>query len=327
MNRKLGRNGGRASVYSVVIVISALGGANAWGQTPTVPWSPPATTTPAPATPPETIPVAAPAPTVAPTSESTSTQTVPAITPNNAPSGTEPPKDVAPAQTPAPTPVTAPVTVVPVTRPRVITVVSSPVETPPVPRKTRYPFGLFLDFSPLWQTSRAFDLFSNRDLSLRTGLTIEADLLEVDEGTYLSVDLNGSFENASDVVLGNFDTELSVANIAGGLRLRKEFWSVVGAHVIALGGASHIETRFDEGRESDAWVPTAQLGAGLSGMLPNSKRVQPGLLVEGGYFLSGSTDLTLKSSVIDGALAQQTTALGSVERSGPYLRFSIFARY
>jgi hypothetical protein len=160
------------------------------------------------------------------------------------------------------------------------------------------------------------------------GLSAEVDLVEIAEKTFLSVDLGGSYENASDTILSDsLKSELTVASAATGLRLRKDWCKVFGTHVAALGGASRITTNFDDGIASKHWVPTAQLGAGVTAMLPGATKVRPGLLVEGGYFLSGSADLTLKSAVGDAALAHLNTSLGTLERSGPYLRFAIFTRF
>jgi hypothetical protein len=194
-------------------------------------------------------------------------------------------------------------------------------------RKTRFPFALFLDVSPLSQKSRGYDLFSKQDASVRTGLTLEADIAEISDQMYVSVDLGGSVESASDTVLGNFTTDLNVANVGGGLRLRKEFLSILATHVSVLGGASRIATNFNEGRESTDWVPTAQVGGGISASIPNVRTVKPGLLVEGGYFLSGNTELVMKEPVIEGAISRQSANLGTLERSGAYLRIAAFLRY
>jgi hypothetical protein len=200
---------------------------------------------------------------------------------------------------------------------------ASPLEV----RKTRFPFALFLDLSPLSQRSRGYDLFSKQDVSLRTGLTLEADIAEIADQMYLSVDLGGSIESASDRVLGNLTTELNVANVGGGVRLRKEFLSILATHVNVLGGASRIATSFNEGRESSDWVSTLQVGGGISATIPNAKTVKPGLLVEGGYFLSGGTELVMKGTVVEGAIPQQFANLGTLERSGAYVRIAAFLRY
>jgi hypothetical protein len=130
---------------------------------------------------------------------------------------------------------------------------------------------------------------------------------------YLSFDLGGSVESASDTVLGNFTTDLNVANVGGGVRLRKEFLSILATHVNVLGGASRIATNFNEGRESTDWVPTAQVGGGISASIPNVKTVKP--------------ELVVKDPVVEGAIPRQSANLGTLERSGAYLRIAAFVRY
>jgi len=206
-------------------------------------------------------------------------------------------------------------------------------QVPPVaavpqgPPKTRFPFGLFLDISPLWLRSRGYDLFSKNDISTRIGLTMEADVLELPKKTYLSVDVNGSIENASDKVMGGLSTELSAMNLGAGARIRRDWHPLFSTHAIALGGVSRLKTTLGSGDANIHWLPAIQIGAGISSSLPGDAKVRPGVLVEGGYYLSGSADLRLTSSNVDNAIAQQSASLGSLNRSGAYLRFAIFARY
>jgi hypothetical protein len=312
----------RECAWGGVLLVSVFGASNAFGQAP-APAAAPAT--PASASAPANVTPFTGEATGAPTAT-----TAASVTPVDASLAQQPSSNVASA--PVAIQQTQPVVTATgdkrLREPRVIaSPISAPEPPPSEPPKTRYPFALFLDISPLWQTSRAYDLFSKHDVSIRTGLTAEADLFELAKQTWLSVDLGGSFENASDTVLGSLETEFNTVNLAAGLRLRRDFWPVFGAHVVALGGASRVQTSFDEGNESKQWVPTAQLGAGVTGMLPGATKVRPGLLVEGGYFLSGAADLTLKSAVVEDSLTRETTNLGTLERSGAYLRFSVFARY
>jgi hypothetical protein len=195
-------------------------------------------------------------------------------------------------------------------------------------RKTRYPLALFIDVSPVWQTSRGYDLFADNDLSTRYGVTAEVDLIEFGRQTILSVDANGFGETASDNVLsGQLKTEYSAWSSELGFRLRKEFWQVFSVHAIAMGGTSRITTKFDDGVATSCWVPVGHLGGGVSASLPGPMVIRPGLLLEGGYFVSGSADLKLKQDAGNGTLRQMEATLGDLSRSGPYVRVSVFARF
>lgn len=330
----------RYGVVGVAFLISTLGASQVVGQPGPTTAAPVAAPVQAPAAQgvavePSPSPAVAPVAGVAPAGTNAGTNVVPAVPGDAGVAGQQSAPGVPATAATSPTaPQPPPVAVATpygarLSEPRVIaTPVAAPDPSAQTPPKTHYPVALFLDISPLWQTSRGYDLFSSNDVSTRAGLTAEVDLVEVSEKAFLSVDLGGSVENASDTVLGGeLQADLSVASAAAGLRLRQEFCPVFGAHVAALGGASRVRTSFNHGTETKQWLPTAQLGAGVTAMLPGTAKVRPGLLAEGGYFLSESTDLTLKSAADEGTLTRVNTDLGTLSRSGPYLRFSIFARY
>jgi hypothetical protein len=214
------------------------------------------------------------------------------------------------------------------TEPRVIPApLAAAAPPPPVVPKTRFPFGLFFDVSPLWQRSRGFDLFSRRDLSPRVGLTAEMDVVEIDRDTQFSLDLSAAMEQASDTVLGSLETRFTSHHVLFGGRLRRAWHPLFDTHLTVLGGVDRTSTKIGFGGASVDWLPMAQLGAGLSGMMPGQYRTRPGMLIEGGYVLSKKVDLPLSSAEVDAAIERSTANLGTLNRSGPYLRVSIFLRY
>lgn len=203
-----------------------------------------------------------------------------------------------------------------------------PQPAPPAPPpKTEYPVALFLDLGPLWQTSRGYDLFSSNDLLPRVGLTGELDLVKLERYSTLSLDASWSTESAQDMVLGTLSTELSTVNLAGGVRVRRELLPFLAVHGAIMGGASRVKTTLGSEAPSSKWMPSAQLGLGVSGSLVGDMVLKPGVLVEGGYYLSGSKSLEFGGTTPDDGISRVGTQLGTLERSGPYLRFALFARY
>ncbi len=188
---------------------------------------------------------------------------------------------------------------------------------------------------PVWQTSRGYDLFSTNDISTRVGLSLDLDLVDVVEKTPLSVEAGWSTEARSETALGGqFLTELSAQNLHGGLKLRHQLLSFLAPHVRLAGGATSLSAKYTVTGgtaggefESQKWLAFASVGAGVTATLPAPLVVRPGLTIEGGYLVSESMPLRLEPNSGAQSLATSGAALGTLERSGPYLRFGIFIRY
>ncbi|MGC4069802.1 MAG: hypothetical protein QM784_35120 [Polyangiaceae bacterium] len=217
---------------------------------------------------------------------------------------------------------------VPQAEPRVIPApLAAPEPLQPVVAKTHFPYGFFFDVSPLWQRSRGFDLFSSRDISPRIGVTLEADIFDIASDIQLSLDVSAAMEQASDTILGNLETRFTSNHVLVGGRLRKSWHPLFDTHLSILGGVDRASTRIGFDDTSVDWLPMAQFGAGLSVMMPGRHRVRPGFLFEGGYVLSKKIDLPLASTQTEDSIEHSTASLGTLDRSGPYLRFSLFLRY
>lgn len=210
-------------------------------------------------------------------------------------------------------------------------------EPPPPagPPKTHYPFGLEFDVMPVWQTNKGFDLFSNNDVSTRIGLSLNAELGELAPKTPLLVELGWSTESqASKTLFGQFATELSAHNFHTGLKLMHRVLPFLAPHLRLAGGATWLRADYSVASsttsrefENHEWLAFGMLGAGVTATVPTQVAVQPGLVVEGGYLLSSSMTLRLSPKENQNALVTSGATLGTLERSGPYLRFGIFIRY
>lgn len=220
------------------------------------------------------------------------------------------------------------------TTPRVIAVESPEPESPPSPPKTRYPFGLSFDLMPVWQTSKGFDLFSSNDLSTRIGLTLDVEVAEVAASTWLAIEGGWSTESQGDPnFFGPFATDFVAQNFHGGVRLKHQVLHFLAPHVRLGAGATSMRNRFSTETavfgdfESHQWLAFGMIGGGVTAAIPTQALVQPGLLIEGGYLLSGSMPLRLEPTADENRMATSGATLGVLERSGPYLRFGLFIRY
>ena len=218
--------------------------------------------------------------------------------------------------------------------PRVAATSNEPI-APSSPPKTRYPIGLEFDVMPVWQKSSGFDLFSSNDIATRVGLSLDFDLFDVLDKTPLSLEIGWATESQSDSLFsGTWDTKLSANHLHGGIKLRYQVLSVLAPHLHLAGGASILRANYSvtdangtREFESKDTVGFGMLGAGVTATIPTQAAVQPGLVVEGGYLISGSMALRLEPKPDSQALGTTGASLGTLERSGPYLRFGLFIRY
>jgi hypothetical protein len=186
-----------------------------------------------------------------------------------------------------------------------------------------------LDIAPHFVASRGYDLFDRNNVATKVGLTAEADFWEPWKNVHLSADLAGAAMSQDDSVLGSLHTRLKTRTLEGGLRLRKDWLPFFATHLGVSLGATQVVTSFNDGPDTKEWVPSTRFGAGASTELSvNSKAIlHPGLLFEAGYSLAGSTLLYLKEAAPADGIARSSAQLGSLELSGPYLRFALFARF
>jgi hypothetical protein len=222
--------------------------------------------------------------------------------------------------------------------PRVIAVeATEPPEPPEPPRppKTHYPIGLELNFMPVWLTGAGYDLFSTNNVSTRIGLAADLELVDIAAKTPLSIEAGWSTESQSASSLGGeLDAQMVAHNLHGGLKLQHRVLSFLAPHVRAAAGATSLGVDFSTlgtygSREfsSHDWLAFGSVGAGVTATIPARFVLRPGLSVEGGYLFSGSMPLRLEPQSDAQSITTSGAALGTLKRSGPYLRIGIFVRY
>lgn len=186
---------------------------------------------------------------------------------------------------------------------------------------------------PVWQTGHGYDLFSKNDISTRIGLAADVELLDVVDRTPLAIEVGWSTESQSESSLGGaLDADMTAQNLHGGLKVRHELFPFLSPHVHMAAGATRLKTEFSStgagvtrNFESHEWLAFGFVGAGVTASIPAPLVVRPGLSLEGGYLFSQSMPLRLEPTWQ--GLATSGATLGTLERSGPYLRIGLFLRY
>jgi hypothetical protein len=311
---------------------------------------PPAVPTPVPAARPE-APSGAPG--VAPPEPA---QTAPAAAPA-APAATPAPvaaEHVVLTESPPPaSPVAGYAPMAPPPPPRFALPVPADVPPPPRPKgpvESRFNVGLNLD--AVWYTRPSYDLFSKKDVAQNTGLSVGyAVLLHGPLSVVPEIGFGVDSQSTSGLYAGAIQsTTLDTKRFYGGVSVRYALLSFLDPHARLAGGASVIDATIAPGAGDAATgaasvapsltdtkaSPFASLGAGFTLHTPAAaletnrgalRSLVFGVAVEGGYVLAKSVDLAPSPEHPSGRIRTVDAPLGTLERSGPYFRASIVARF
>lgn len=197
-----------------------------------------------------------------------------------------------------------------------------------------------------FNTTPAFDYFSTEDLFKQGGFVAAVDLLTLGGAGTLAVDLEALFGETDDEgPLPNFiGAELFQANVGAGLSFRYAVLSWLAPHVRVGGGVDFTESSFDgpsfDAFESDSAGGYAKLGAGLTFLTP-ARRLSStrsyfnsigfSVVAEGGYQTASDLEFSIPAVAADDEggrnIAVAATPLGTLSRSGAYVRLSALARF
>jgi hypothetical protein len=202
-------------------------------------------------------------------------------------------------------------------------------------------FNVRLDLDTVWNASPSFDLFSDRDTFVYPGIAIGYAVLRSESVALIpEVGFNGNHTVGGDVFGGAVSrTSLTTLNPYAGLSARWALFPILDLAARVSGGASFLSFDMDGSdstRLSDDHVaPFFTVGGGFtlrtmdaafetrSGAL---RSLVAGLGVEAGYIFAGSVDLT-PTAPGDGRIETRYSSLGTLERSGPYVKTSLSARF
>jgi len=200
--------------------------------------------------------------------------------------------------------------------------------------------GLSLELP--WHTESTFDLFSDNDVGQRYGLWATYDLLALGESAFLAA--GGGFDveqmEVDNLFASSLDTELSAVVLYGTAVLRYVPVDWLQPHARLSLGGQFVRSRlsFNDGYyQNDGDLPFGSLGAGFTLRTPSrlfeSRRGEMaalsfGIMVEGGYALVSALEMKVDGSGPDDRdIALIESDLEDLDRSGPFMRMSLVARF
>jgi hypothetical protein len=200
--------------------------------------------------------------------------------------------------------------------------------------------GLSLEFP--WHTGASFDLFSPDDVGERFGMWATHDLLALGPRAVLAAGLGFDVESleSKNLFAGALDTELNATVLYATGQARYALTDWLQPHARLSLGAQLIETEMSlngTSYENDGEVPYGSLGAGITLRTPDRTfesrhnalaSLSFGLMIEGGYTLAAPVEMSIDGpGPEDREIALIEPALADLDRSGPYLRFSLVTRF
>jgi hypothetical protein len=209
------------------------------------------------------------------------------------------------------------------------------------PIESRINVGLNLDAT--WFTRRSYDLFSADNVAQNVGLSagyavwMDGSLSVVPELGF-GVDT----QSASGLYKGAIEsTELDTKRYYGGVSVRYQVLSFLDPHARLAVGASVVEATLTPASATTSLTdtktsPFASIGGGFTLHTRNAafetrsgalRSIVVGVGVEGGYVLAKAVELTPVPEHVTGRIRTTDATLGTLERSAPYVRASIVARF
>lgn len=203
-------------------------------------------------------------------------------------------------------------------------------------------FDVRLDLDTVWNTSGSFDIVSDRDTSVYPGIAIGYAVLRSQSFALVpEIGFSGNHTTGSALFGGAVSsTSLTTLNPYVGLGARWALLPLLDLAARVSGGASVIGFDMDVGSDDtklsdDHVAPFLTAGGGFTlrtfdGAFETKsgafRSLVAGLGMEAGYVFAGSVDLT-PATPGDGRIRTQYLSLGTLKRSGPYLKTSLTARF
>jgi hypothetical protein len=214
-------------------------------------------------------------------------------------------------------------------------------EKPRGPITSRFNIGINID--SIWYTGKSFDFFSDHNNVTTPGVSVGyAVVFDAPLSIVPEIGWSTSKASASNLYGGAFSqTELTTQTGYAGLSLRFGILSFLETHARVAGGVSFLDataqTAGATGQLEDKGAsPFGSLGGGLTVHTPAGsletqsgalRSVVAGITVEGGYVMGGSVDLTPTPTGEPGRIATTYLPIGTLERSGPYIRTALTVRF
>jgi len=193
-----------------------------------------------------------------------------------------------------------------------------------------------------WHTESAFDLFSENDVGQRYGLWATYDVLALGESAFVAAGAGFDVEQmeVEDLFASSLDTELSAVVLYGTAVLRYVPVDWLQPHARLSLGGQFVRSRLafgDNTYQNDGDLPFGSLGAGFTLRTPTrlfeSRRgdmaaLSFGIMIEGGYALVSTLEMKVDGRGPDDRdITLIESDLEDLDRSGPFMRMSLVARF
>lgn len=202
-------------------------------------------------------------------------------------------------------------------------------------RPAEFPFAVYLNIEPQWNTDTGYDLFDDDDVSTEVGLGVSYDAVEIVPNVALVVELAwGMSSQEQDMLFGGAlsATELETHRLSAAVGAHYRMVPWIGPHARIAAGLSLFDagfegSSFEERFEDSGTSPFLRLGVGVSAEQSIGSRIAAGALIEGGYTLAKGAALALEPGNDSGGISTDYAELGTLSLSGPYLRMSALVRF
>jgi len=199
--------------------------------------------------------------------------------------------------------------------------------------------GLSLEFP--WHTGDSFDLFSADDVGERFGMWATHDLLAFGDRAFLAAGVGFDIESvdSANLFAGALDTELSATVLYATTLVRYVVADWLQPHARLSLGGQLVRTELElNGTDysNDGDLPFGSLGAGFTLRTPDRTfesrhnrlaALSFGLMIEAGYTVAAPLEMSIDGPGPDERdIALREPVLADLDRSGPFLRFSLVGR-
>jgi len=228
-----------------------------------------------------------------------------------------------------------------------------PLATPPKPlplpprvhRSAGAPIAIALVYDRAWSKDKGFDLFGDKNRLKQFGVWASYDIWSLSKRAIVAAEVGWSgWVEKSHEMDGALGTQLGMSRVHIGANLRYviEPWLQPHLRVAAGGSFLDIEIRSTENNLDTTFrdwhfAPFASIGAGFLLRTPTRlfesrsgdfASLSMGVLLEGGYLLSGAPSFSLKpKDRPDNLIALTSADLGKLDCSAGYFRISLVVRF
>ena len=210
-------------------------------------------------------------------------------------------------------------------------------EDPVVHGDAGAPFAIAASLEQLWYVDESYDVFAKDNVTPRFGAWASYDLLSLRPSVILAGELGWGYESEDAYAFGSqLDTKLRTHTFDGGVRVRWVPIDFLQPHIRVAGGVGWVRANLSIANasvdsKSDELLPFASAGLGFLLRTPTrsfeNKRgdlasLSLGVMFEAGYTQAMGLDVAFHAKRDQRAVDLSEPNLGTLERSGPYLRTS-----